>query len=183
MVVDSSTELSDDKIHKHVGDHLAKYKSLTGGIRRIDSIPKSAAGKILKKVLREEAAKEAAKVESVKHIEQPIPVDKIYFEHVEHVETVGPVENGPDVGKEALAIGNAIASSDELGIKLLANGNTGPESNMNGTADSKKRKHETSINGTTLHKKSKSLTDSIAVSSELMENGTRRSLRISGKVA
>lgn len=38
--------------------HLAKFKMLSGGIRRVEAIPRSAAGKVLKKVLREEAERE-----------------------------------------------------------------------------------------------------------------------------
>ena len=35
---------------------LIKYKWLTGGVRIVDAIPKTPSGKILKRVLREEAA-------------------------------------------------------------------------------------------------------------------------------
>ncbi|KIW26987.1 uncharacterized protein PV07_06769 [Cladophialophora immunda] len=39
--------------------HLAKFKALTGGVRFIDALPRNAGGKLLKGVLREQAAKEA----------------------------------------------------------------------------------------------------------------------------
>ncbi|OAP56935.1 hypothetical protein AYL99_09047 [Fonsecaea erecta] len=39
--------------------HLAKYKALTGGVRFSDALPRNAGGKLLKGVLREQAAKEA----------------------------------------------------------------------------------------------------------------------------
>jgi len=37
---------------------LASYKALTGGVVFLDEIPKSPAGKILKRVLREQADQE-----------------------------------------------------------------------------------------------------------------------------
>lgn len=41
-----------------ISERLATYKQLTGGVRFVDEIPKSASGKILKKDLRAEAEKE-----------------------------------------------------------------------------------------------------------------------------
>lgn len=38
--------------------YLAKYKTLAGGIKRIDSIPRSPSGKMLKKFLRGKAERE-----------------------------------------------------------------------------------------------------------------------------
>ena len=40
-------------IAKHVEDHKARYKWLKGGIEFIDTIPKSASGKILRRLLRD----------------------------------------------------------------------------------------------------------------------------------
>lgn len=51
--------LTEDDVHAHVLERLARYKSLTGGVRFVESIPKNASGKILKRIYREEAAKEA----------------------------------------------------------------------------------------------------------------------------
>ncbi|KAF8904129.1 hypothetical protein CPB84DRAFT_702150 [Gymnopilus junonius] len=42
-------------ILKHIMDRKADYKHLRGGIRYIDEIPKNASGKILRRVLRQEA--------------------------------------------------------------------------------------------------------------------------------
>ena len=39
-------------------ERLASYKQLTGGILFVDAIPKSPNGKILKRILREQAKKE-----------------------------------------------------------------------------------------------------------------------------
>jgi ribosome assembly protein SQT1 len=41
------------QIQKHVEDHKAKYKWITGGIEFIDVIPKSPSGKILRRMLRD----------------------------------------------------------------------------------------------------------------------------------
>lgn len=50
--------LGEEEVRKWCGDRLAKYKDLTGGVRFVDSIPKNASGKILKRLLREEAERE-----------------------------------------------------------------------------------------------------------------------------
>lgn len=50
------------EISKYVSDNLANYKQLRGGVKFVDVIPKSAAGKILRRVLKEEAKKEMKKM-------------------------------------------------------------------------------------------------------------------------
>jgi len=40
---------------KHVADHKTKYKRLEGGVEFIDEIPKTASGKLLRRVLRDRA--------------------------------------------------------------------------------------------------------------------------------
>lgn len=44
---------SEQEIVLFCGERLAKYKGLTGGVRFIEAIPRTAAGKALKRVLRE----------------------------------------------------------------------------------------------------------------------------------
>ncbi|KZS94809.1 acetyl-CoA synthetase-like protein [Sistotremastrum niveocremeum HHB9708] len=56
-VVRSSPEVTAASIEAWVAKHLASYKRLTGGVEFLDSIPKSASGKILRKFLRDRAAK------------------------------------------------------------------------------------------------------------------------------
>ena len=41
------------QIQKHVEEHKARYKWITGGIEFIDVIPKSPSGKILRRMLRD----------------------------------------------------------------------------------------------------------------------------------
>lgn len=50
--------LSEDEVKNYISERLAKYKGLSGGVHFVDAIPKNASGKILKKVLKEETAKE-----------------------------------------------------------------------------------------------------------------------------
>jgi hypothetical protein len=52
------TPVSNEQIMALMGQQLAKYKALAGGIVRIKSIPRNPSGKILKRILRERATKE-----------------------------------------------------------------------------------------------------------------------------
>ena len=49
---------STNAVHSYMKERLASYKMLQGGIVFVDVIPKTASGKILKRVLREQAKKE-----------------------------------------------------------------------------------------------------------------------------
>ena len=53
----ASKHLSDDEViaalSKHVRDHKAKHKWLSGGIEFIDVVPKSPSGKILRRLLKD----------------------------------------------------------------------------------------------------------------------------------
>ena len=51
-------ELKEGEVMGWVGERLAGYKQLEGGVVFVRSIPKTASGKILKRVLREEARRE-----------------------------------------------------------------------------------------------------------------------------
>ena len=50
--------LSEDKVKAFMNGKLAQYKRLDGGVRFVGAIPKSASGKILKRLLRDEAKRE-----------------------------------------------------------------------------------------------------------------------------
>ncbi|KZS94768.1 acetyl-CoA synthetase-like protein [Sistotremastrum niveocremeum HHB9708] len=56
-IVRSKPGVTASAIHAWVAQRLIAYKHLTGGIHFIDAIPKSASGKILRRVLRDRAAK------------------------------------------------------------------------------------------------------------------------------
>lgn len=50
--------ITEDEVKKIISELLSSYKHLTGGVKFVEEIPKSASGKILKKDLRAEADKE-----------------------------------------------------------------------------------------------------------------------------
>jgi len=54
-----SLSLDEKAVKEYCGTKLAKYKELTGGVRFVPAIPKNASGKILKRVLRDEAKLES----------------------------------------------------------------------------------------------------------------------------
>ncbi|EEP79425.1 hypothetical protein UREG_04271 [Uncinocarpus reesii 1704] len=66
--VKEAESLTEEEVKKYAGARLAKYKALTGGVKFVDSIPKNPSGKILKRLLREEAKKE---------IQQGLPASKL----------------------------------------------------------------------------------------------------------
>jgi len=53
-------DLTEEMVKEYVKPKLARYKWLEGGVRFVEVVPKSANGKILKRILREEAKREAA---------------------------------------------------------------------------------------------------------------------------
>lgn len=57
--VPESKSLDEKTVKEYCGAKLARFKELTGGVRFVDAIPKNASGKILKRILREMAEKEA----------------------------------------------------------------------------------------------------------------------------
>jgi 4-coumarate--CoA ligase len=58
VVVKPGSQLIEEEVQNHIKERLAGYKQLTGGVRFVDSIPKNASGKILKKDLKAIATKE-----------------------------------------------------------------------------------------------------------------------------
>lgn len=50
--------LTENDVFEFCAERLAKYKRLEGGVKFVDAIPKTASGKILKRVLREQAENE-----------------------------------------------------------------------------------------------------------------------------
>lgn len=51
-------KVSREEVGRHMRERVAGYKQLTGGIVFVESIPKTASGKILKRVLKEQAVEE-----------------------------------------------------------------------------------------------------------------------------
>jgi 4-coumarate--CoA ligase len=51
-------KLSEQDVYNWVKGRLAKYKNLDGGVKFVEQIPKTASGKILKRLLREEYERE-----------------------------------------------------------------------------------------------------------------------------
>lgn len=51
-------KVSEEEVKRHLNERLAKYKSLEGGVKFVDTIPKTPSGKILKRLLRDQALKE-----------------------------------------------------------------------------------------------------------------------------
>jgi 4-coumarate--CoA ligase len=54
-------EVSEREVKKWVEERLSRYKWLEGGVRFVGGIPKTASGKVLKRVLRGEG-REGAKL-------------------------------------------------------------------------------------------------------------------------
>lgn len=55
----SKGKITEDDLHKYMHDKVAKHKRLVGGIVFIDEIPKLASGKIVRKLLKEWAKRDA----------------------------------------------------------------------------------------------------------------------------
>lgn len=51
-------KLTAAEVKSYLGGRLAKFKALDGGVVFVDAVPKNASGKILKKVLRDQAKQE-----------------------------------------------------------------------------------------------------------------------------
>ena len=57
FIVKKNSSLTEDNINKFVNERVVEYKRLAGGIRFVESIPKTASGKILRRNLRDEYTK------------------------------------------------------------------------------------------------------------------------------
>lgn len=54
----NGSKLSEEAVKNYLSERLVYYKHLHGGVVFLDFIPKTASGKILKKLLREQATRE-----------------------------------------------------------------------------------------------------------------------------
>ena len=59
IILHSSPPTSEHEIQAYVRQHLAGYKALDGGVRFVEAIPRTASGKILRRILREKKPGEA----------------------------------------------------------------------------------------------------------------------------
>ena len=57
FIVKKNSSLTEDNINKFVNERVVEYKRLAGGIKFVESIPKTASGKILRRNLRDEYTK------------------------------------------------------------------------------------------------------------------------------
>ncbi|EMC99102.1 hypothetical protein BAUCODRAFT_154775 [Baudoinia panamericana UAMH 10762] len=62
VVLREGKDLSESHVRGWMEERLAPYKRLVGGVRFVDVIPKTASGKILKRVLREQAVGERERI-------------------------------------------------------------------------------------------------------------------------
>lgn len=58
VVLEPGRTATEAEVREWCAERLAKYKALTGGVRFVDALPRNAGGKVLKRVLREQAGKE-----------------------------------------------------------------------------------------------------------------------------
>jgi acyl-CoA synthetase (AMP-forming)/AMP-acid ligase II len=58
VVVREGQNVTVKEIMEYLDPQIAKYKRLTGGVKFVEAIPKTASGKILKRLLRDEADRE-----------------------------------------------------------------------------------------------------------------------------
>lgn len=52
VVRKSSSKITESEIQNYIAKQVSKHKHLTGGVQFVDSIPKSAAGKILRREIK-----------------------------------------------------------------------------------------------------------------------------------
>ena len=53
VVKNKDSNLSEDEVKNYVAEYLSKHKHLAGGVEFVEQLPKSAAGKLLRRVLKE----------------------------------------------------------------------------------------------------------------------------------
>lgn len=58
--------VTEDHIHAHMKEKVAKHKQLVGGIVFVEEVPKLQSGKIMRKVLKEWAKKDAERMGGAK---------------------------------------------------------------------------------------------------------------------
>lgn len=64
VAIKGGARLTEKELFSFCAERLSKYKALTGGIRFIDAIPRNAAGKALKNILRELASRQDSTIDA-----------------------------------------------------------------------------------------------------------------------
>jgi 4-coumarate--CoA ligase len=54
IIREEGAQLSEVDVHRYLETKVSKHKQLAGGVRFVEQIPKNAAGKILRKQLKEQ---------------------------------------------------------------------------------------------------------------------------------
>ena len=54
VVKKADSNLSEDEVKSYVAEHLSKHKHLAGGVEFVEQVPKSASGKILRRILKDQ---------------------------------------------------------------------------------------------------------------------------------
>lgn len=57
VVLANESSVDEDDVERFVAERVAPFKRITGGVRFVQSLPKSAAGKILRRILKDEYMK------------------------------------------------------------------------------------------------------------------------------
>jgi 4-coumarate--CoA ligase len=60
VVKREGVHLTENHVHEHMGERLARYKQLHGGVHFVETVPKSPSGKILRRVMRDKVREEEA---------------------------------------------------------------------------------------------------------------------------
>lgn len=53
VVKKTASDVTEEELHAFVDERLAEYKRLRGGIKFVDSVPKNATGKLLRRQLKD----------------------------------------------------------------------------------------------------------------------------------
>jgi hypothetical protein len=105
--------VTDKEIQNHLRGQLAKYKALDGGVKRVDHIPRSPAGKILKKLFIEQARDEIAQTRNQSEAVAEEIANSVEINTKESVVTIGEKE-----------IANVVTTFDETHLDVSAHGGT-----------------------------------------------------------
>ncbi|KAF2440168.1 acetyl-CoA synthetase-like protein [Karstenula rhodostoma CBS 690.94] len=102
-------------IQKHVEDHKARYKWITGGIEFIDVIPKSPSGKILRRLLRDKEKEKRRQTGSKFSCDMAIPDSNAPHHEDEDIHEENEMLDADEADEEILDDGDVPMDSDDEG--------------------------------------------------------------------